>query len=221
MKKALLLTLAVAATMLATSCGSDNGGQKTGGDSTATNVANAITGDFNVDAAKTIVGWTGSKVAYSHVGTVKVQSGTVHVENGNVSKGEFTIDMSTIMENGKGTFDNEQKVTDLVNHLKAEDFFDVAKFPTSKLVINNVTAGGENGATHTVNGDLTIKSITKPITFPAKITVTENNVTASAAFKVNRAQYDIKYGSGTFFQNLGDKLINDDMDFTVELVANK
>ena len=105
MKKSLLLTGIVAMGLALASCGDKAASGETSTEATA--AAAGISGKFNVDAAKTVVGWTGSKVAYSHVGTVKVQSGAVQMENGSITGGEFVIDMNTIMENGKGTFNDE------------------------------------------------------------------------------------------------------------------
>lgn len=99
----------------------------------------------------------------------------------------------------------------LNGHLKADDFFGTDKFPTAKLVFK--TIGAKATDVYTVTADLTIKGITKPVTFD--ITVKGN--TATTAFKVDRTKYDIKYNSGNFFENLGDKTINDDFELAVAL----
>jgi len=99
----------------------------------------------------------------------------------------------------------------LNGHLKADDFFGTDKFPTAKLVIK--TIGEKSANVYTATADLTIKGITKPVTFD--ITVAGN--TATTAFKVDRTKYDIKYGSGSFFEGLGDKTISDEFELTVAL----
>jgi polyisoprenoid-binding protein YceI len=99
----------------------------------------------------------------------------------------------------------------LNGHLKADDFFGTDKFPTAKLTFKTIKTKATN--VYTVTADLTIKGITKPVTFD--ITVNEN--TATTAFKVDRTKYDIKYNSGNFFENLGDKTINDDFELAVAL----
>lgn len=99
----------------------------------------------------------------------------------------------------------------LNGHLKADDFFGTEKFPTSKLVFKKI--GAKSADVYTVTADLTIKGITKPVTFD--ITVAGN--TATTAFKVDRTKYDIKYGSGSFFEGLGDKTINDEFELAVAL----
>jgi polyisoprenoid-binding protein YceI len=108
----------------------------------------------------------------------------------------------------------------LVDHLKSDDFFSVETFPTSEMKITEVTKGKEDNMVQ-VKGDLTIKGITHPIEFPAEITMNDGNMTASAQIVINRAQYDVRYGSGSFFKGLGDKLIYDYFNLTVKLVAMK
>ena len=99
----------------------------------------------------------------------------------------------------------------LNGHLKADDFFGTDKFSTATLVFKKIVTKKPN--TYTVTGDLTIKGITKPVTFDLATTAN----TASTAFKIDRTKYDIKYGSGSFFDSLGDKAINDDFDLVVAL----
>ena len=122
--------------------------------------------------------------------------------------GEFVVDMTSIvvtdLEAGKG----KEK---LEGHLKSADFFGVESNPTSKLVFTSVKPMNDNS--YTVTGDLTIKGITKPVTLV--VSMFENK--ASATLKIDRTKYDIKYGSGSFFDNLGDKAIYDDFDLVVDL----
>ncbi|MEP0305210.1 MAG: YceI family protein, partial [Maribacter dokdonensis] len=99
----------------------------------------------------------------------------------------------------------------LEGHLKSADFFGVESNPTSKLVFTSVKPMNDNS--YTVTGDLTIKGITKPVTLV--VSMFENK--ASATLKIDRTKYDIKYGSGSFFDNLGDKAIYDDFDLVVDL----
>jgi polyisoprenoid-binding protein YceI len=95
--------------------------------------------------------------------------------------------------------------------MKADDFFGTEKFPTAKLVFKKVVAKSTN--VFTVTGDLTIKGITKPVTFD--LATTANS--ASTKFMVDRTKYDIKYGSGTFFSSIGDKAIADEFELDVNL----
>lgn len=108
----------------------------------------------------------------------------------------------------------------LVGHLKADDFFGVEKYPTSTFVITKVSPAA--AGTINVSGNLTIKGITKPLSFPASLSVKGNTVTASAkGVTVDRTKYDIRYGSKSFFDSIGDKAIDDEFTLDITLVASK
>jgi polyisoprenoid-binding protein YceI len=121
--------------------------------------------------------------------------------------GEFVVDMSSLAATDLEG-ENKQK---LEGHLKSDDFFGVAEHATSTLVFTDIKAKGKNS--YEVTGDLTIKGITKPVTFD--VSVYGNKATAS--LKIDRAQYNVRYGSGSFFDNLGDKTIYDEFDLIVDL----
>ncbi|CAM4250344.1 YceI family protein [Flavobacterium terrigena] len=160
-----------------------------------------------IDVAKSGIEWTGKKVTGQHNGTIGLQSGALVFKGKVLKGGTFTVDMTSINTtdlSGKGK-------ESLDGHLKADDFFGVDKFKTSTLVFTNIS--GKGNGLYTVTADLTIKGITKPITFD--ITVKGN--TASTTLKVDRTKYDIKYGSGSFFSDLGDKTINDEFELKVNL----
>ena len=170
-----------------------------------------ITYAGNVDVATSVLLWKGSKPTGSHNGTVMLKEGSILVKRGKLKGGTFVIDMSTIQETGGGKR--------LVGHLSSSDFFDVKVFPTSKFVITKVKKKGGKLA---VTGDLTIKDVTKSITIPANITVDGDVITfKSETFEVNRADYNVKYGSKSFFDNLKDKFINDMMELSFEVKAAK
>jgi polyisoprenoid-binding protein YceI len=168
---------------------------------------------FVVDAAKSTFKWTAKKVTGSHWGNIKVASGVIHTENGNVKNGNVTMDMNSIevkdLEPAKGG-------DKLTGHLKGDDFFGVEKHPTAKLEIKSVAAAASGV---TCVADLTIKGITKEITFPATIAYAENVMIATADFKIDRTKWDIKYGSGSFFENLGNKAIDNDFEMNVKIEA--
>ncbi|HMB63087.1 MAG TPA: YceI family protein, partial [Eudoraea sp.] len=128
-------------------------------------------------------------------------------EEGKLAGGEFIVDMTTLINSD---LEGEYKGK-LEGHLKSDDFFAVTSHPTSKLVFTAVAATGKNS--YEVTGNLTIKGITKPITFDVSIYGSK----ATATLKVDRAQYDVRYGSGSFFENLGDKTIYDEFDLVVDL----
>ena len=99
----------------------------------------------------------------------------------------------------------------LEGHLKSDDFFSVASHETSKLVFTDVKSTGKNS--YEVTGDLTIKGITKPVTFDVSVYGSK----ATATLKIDRAEYNVRYGSGSFFDDLGDKTIYDEFDLVVDL----
>lgn len=169
-----------------------------------------------VDVNNSIVKWLGKKVTGQHNGTVKIKDGTLYVQNGKVTGGNFNMDMTTITDLDLTDAESNAKLT---GHLKSDDFFSVAKFPTSNFTITEI-GPGTNGATNTIKGNLTIKGITKPIQFPANIQVSNGKATAKANFDIDRTEYDIKYGSGKFFEGIGDKAIYDNFNIELELVTN-
>ena len=163
----------------------------------------------NVDTAVSVLNWKGTKPGGAHNGTVALKSGGLLIENGKLTSGEFVIDMATIKNVDMAGSEGAGKIE---GHLKNEDFFDIAVYPTAKFVITKVE---EVAGKLAVTGNLQIKDVTKSITIPATIS-TENGVTVfkSEAFNVDRADFNVKYGSKKFFEGLKDKFINDIMTFS-------
>ncbi|RTY91809.1 YceI family protein [Flavobacterium sp. GT3R68] len=160
-----------------------------------------------VDVSKSQINWVGKKVTGQHEGTINLQDGALVFKGKKLTGGNFTVNMTTISAtdlSGKGK-------ASLDGHLKAEDFFGTDKYPTSKLVFKTIADKGNN--TYTVTADLTIKEITNPITFDVVV----NKGVATTKLIVDRTKYDIKYGSGSFFEGLGDKTISDNFELNVNL----
>ena len=153
------------------------------------------------------VTWKAYKVTGSHAGTVDLKSGALMFDGDKLTGGEFEVDMTLLVT----TDDLGDMKAKLEGHLKSDDFFGVETHPTAKLVFTNVEASGKNS--YEVIGDLTIKGITKAVTFDVSIYGSK----ATATLKVDRSNYDVKYGSGSFFENLGDKTIYDEFDLVVDL----
>ncbi len=170
--------------------------------------------NLKVDTKTSTLDWKATKVTGAHNGKVSIKSGSLNFKSGDLVGGEFVIDMTSITCED---IDNPEYNKKLVNHLKSDDFFSTSKFKTAKLVIKSARLG--KGGHFDVEGDLTIKGITKPIMFKANVERKDKTATATAEIKFNRAHYDIKYKSGSFFQDLGDKLIHDDVNLTVKLSA--
>lgn len=189
--------------------------------STATTNTDTQQGTHTLDITKTVVKWHGQKklVDSHHNGTVKVANGFLNVANGNINSGTIVIDMNSIdNEDLKGT----EKIGDLIGHLKSPDFFDVARFPTATLEITGTHAlTNVPNQTHTINAKLTLKGKTNNVSFPANIVMSEDRLTATAKFSIDRTLWDVQYGSDNFFKNLGDKVIANNLDFEVSLVAKE
>jgi polyisoprenoid-binding protein YceI len=169
-----------------------------------------IDGAYVIDTEASVLTWHGARViASDHTGLVDIKSGNLEVVDGNLVGGEFIIDLTTIT--------SDQDLDRLVTHLKSADFFDVENHPEARLVINSVTPGV--GA-YIIEADLTIKDITAPVTFSADLAQEDESMLADANFIIDRTVWDIRYDSGKFFQDLGDKAIKDDITFGVSLVAN-
>ena len=153
------------------------------------------------------VTWKAYKVTGSHTGTVNLQEGALIFNEGTLTGGEFQVDMTSLISTD---LEGEYKQK-LEGHLKSDDFFGVSEHPSAKLVFTDVKAAGKNS--YEVTGDLTIKGITKPVSFDVSIYGNK----ATATMKIDRAQYNVRYGSGSFFENLGDKTIYDEFDLVVDL----
>ncbi len=167
---------------------------------------------YTVEPAKSSIEWLSKKVTGQHSGTVALASGSLVVSGNAIKSGSFTMDMTSIKPTD-GAGDN------LTKHLKSDDFFGTEKFPTSTFTITKVTAAGADQIN--IEGDLTIKGITKPISFPATVKKDGSYIAALAKIKVDRTKYDIKYNSKSIFASIGDKAIDDEFELTVKLQAKK
>lgn len=168
---------------------------------------------YNIVFDKSTLEWKARKVAGAHNGTVELKSGFVEIDGEKVNNGLFEIDMTTIVNLDIKKEDMNKK---LIGHLSSDDFFSVEKFPGSTFKISSVTK--TNGDDYTIKGDLTIKGITHEIEFPAAIHKMDNGYHVSAEFQIDRSKWDIKFRSAKFFENLGDKLIYDEIDYKLNLV---
>lgn len=152
---------------------------------TASQAATGATAKYTFDQSSSKVTWVGSKVTGKHDGGFGTFTGTVDVVDGAPEKSKVTVDIDA----ASLTSDAEK----LTGHLKSPDFFDVAKNPKATFVSTEIKKGGEKGATHTVTGNLTIKGITKSVTFPATIQVTGDAANVDAEFAINRRDFSLNY----------------------------
>jgi polyisoprenoid-binding protein YceI len=160
-----------------------------------------------IDVSKSKIEWTGSKVTGKHTGDLSFKSGNLEFENGVLKGGSFVVDMTSMtVTDIKG-----ESAAKLLAHLKSDDFFSVDTHKESRLEITEVAP--VNLTQYVVVGKLTIKGITQPVKFEA--VVKDNR--ASAVVVVDRTEYGIKYGSGSFFDNLGDKAIKNNFELNINL----
>jgi polyisoprenoid-binding protein YceI len=200
------------------SCNTKNGADKTNSGE-AGQVSQATGTEFLlVNDSTAVVNWTGSKPGKDHIGTVSVSEGRINIADNKIVSGSFTIDLNTIKDidlpdaewNGK-----------LIGHLKSPDFFDVAQFPTGKFEIVSVTEKAGSDSV-TISGNLTLKGITKSVSFPAEVKIGEETVSASSApFVIDRTQWGVNYGSKSIFAELKDKFINDNIVLALNISFKK
>jgi len=171
---------------------------------------------YGIDLEESVIVWKARKVTGAHEGTVALKSGDLEFTDGVLTGGMFEIDMQTVdCTDLQGEWKDK-----LVGHLKSDDFFGVNNYPTAKFVISKVISRGKPGE-YKVIGDLTIKETTKEIKFNAMIEDGGESKTGTANITIDRSDYDIRYGSGSFFDNLGDKTIYDEFDLEISLVVSK
>lgn len=166
-----------------------------------------------VDTSKSKVEWTGKKVTGSHNGTIDVKEGTLEVDNGKLTGGTVVMDMQSLKNVDLSDAESNAK---LVGHLKSDDFFSVATYPTATLEITKVEGTTTN---HTITGNLTIKGKTNPVTFTATSAQDGKANVYDGTITVDRSKYDVRYGSKSFFNDLGDKYINDEFTLDYHLVT--
>lgn len=214
-------TALVASTLIFTACSDAPAGDKT----TVTGqqqVADANGARFAIDTAASSLKFTGNGVGKNHPGTFKLSNGSIALDGNVITGGQFTINIQSLEVDEKGDmFQNKLKP-----HLLNADFFDAQKFPTATFQITKVvpyTATGADssvvaGANHLISGNLTLKGVTKNVTFPAKIEATDNTLAAAANFNINRTDWNMSYGND---KSLGDKFISETVNIQLNLKAGK
>ena len=172
------------------------------------------TDHVRVDAEKSTVKWKGSKISTdSHEGLIQIEKGVLMINHGTLVGGEISIDMTSI----SNTDIEGRKKERLEGHLKSDDFFDVEKHPLSTISITKATK--TEGNNYSIVADLTIKGITHSITFDAEVNIRKIAFFAKAKIKIDRTKWNIKFHSGNYFEDLGDKLILDEIELDVSLLS--
>ena len=170
---------------------------------------------FKISPEKSTIEWLGEKVTGAHSGYINIQSAFFLFEDEKFVGGEFIIDMNSI----KCTdIENRTYASKLEEHLKDPDFFNSSKYPTSNFKISNIIF---DGTSYMITGNITIKEISQEITFPAKFENDGDLFHANATLKIDRTKHDIKYGSGSFFDDLGNRMIYDEFTLKIHLQGSK
>ncbi|HKC67958.1 MAG TPA: YceI family protein [Bacteroidia bacterium] len=164
---------------------------------------------FKIVSAKSNIDWVGKKVTGAHNGTIAVKDGELVLKDGKLTGGKFIVDTTSIK-----ILDITDPATNaqFAGHLASDDFFSIEKHPEAKLEITSVSGNH-------VQSNLTIKGITHPVSFDAKVNANGDMLTATGKLVVDRTKYEMKFRSGNFFKDLGDTLIYNDFDLNVSLTA--
>lgn len=171
---------------------------------------------FQIQTSSSTVNWTGKKVLGLHTGSINFAEGFIEITENTITSGEIQMDMTTIT-----ITDIEDKSThdEFLAHLQNDDFFSVDKFKRAKLIISGSEIEPNNKLK--IAGTLTIKDISHPVSFTASVEVFTDFLHAMGEIVIDRTLYNIRYGSGKFIANLGDKLIYDEFVLQFKLIAQK
>ncbi|WP_264558103.1 YceI family protein [Flavobacterium sp. N2270] len=220
MKKSILSLFVLATISLNVSCKGEKNDSEEAGEVATASIEST---NYTVDTQNSVIEWTGSKPSGKHNGTINLKSGELAVKNDTIESGMFVIDMNSIVVSDLAAGDGKE---DLEAHLKGtgdkageDHFFNVTKFPEGTFEIVSITA--ENGKAK-INGNLTLKGVTKPVEFTATTTNNGDEMTlTSDAFLINRTHWNVNYASKSIFDDLKDKFVNDDIELVVKLKATK
>jgi polyisoprenoid-binding protein YceI len=218
MSKTIILILSTWTMVIATSCGKPK--SETSQQQQPEAQAEESAKEYIVDIKSTILEWKGSKNAGSHHGTIQLLSGMISTEKNVIVAGSFTVDMKTIVY--KDLTDPKENKK-LVDDLSSDNFFDVKRFSTSSFRITEATQLNEpdaQGYNYSIKGNLTIKDVTRNITIPAQVKITPTELSATSRFSISRKEFKLKYAKGKIFRGIGDSIIHDTIEFTLDLKAS-
>ena len=169
----------------------------------------SLNSQVQLDIQKSNIKWTGKELTTKeHFGSLKLSKAQLDFDNENIIGGSFVVDMTTLDVQDLTGRGKER----LEGHLRSDDFFSVDKHNEAKLTVKS--SKKISNISYELSGDLTIKDITHPIVF----ILTENARGYSSSLTFDRSKYNVRFRSGSFFQNLGDKLILDDIELEVTLM---
>ena len=179
--------------MVLVSCGKDKPLSSETNEITTTTEGNF----YEIDTLNSRIEWKGFKVVKSdntsHFGTIQFESGDVTVKEGKLESGKFVVDMGTLTS--VDLKDDAEQLAKLNGHLTSGDFFEVEKYPTASYEITKVTENTSGGDYNTLlDGNLTIKGITKPVQFNANVSVKDGEVSIATEPKdIMREEFGVKF----------------------------
>ena len=180
-------------------------------------VTTAVSTKYKVDTAVSTIMWKGFKPTGTHNGTIAIDSGVLTIKDGNVESGTILIDMKSIAV--KDIPVEDEGNAKLSGHLKSNEFFDIEQYPAAAFEVTSYEMKDVKGL---LSGNLKMKDATNNISIPVMVTENGNTATLkSETFTIDRSKWNIKYGSKSFFDNLGDKFINDDIELQINVTATK
>ncbi|HLV15026.1 MAG TPA: YceI family protein [Xanthomarina sp.] len=217
MKTRLFTILTVAAMTLALTSCKDKAKEVATNEAQVAAEATEVSAKYKVDSEASTITWTGHKPTGSHHGTISIETGVFTVNNNVIESGTFLIDMNSIDVKDIPA-DNEDNAR-LAGHLKSADFFDVEKFPSAAFEVTKLeTVEGKS----MLSGNLKMKDVSNNVTIPVNIDYNDDSVTiTSDTFTIDRSKWNVQYGSKSFFDNLGDKFINDEIELKIDIKAVK
>jgi polyisoprenoid-binding protein YceI len=165
---------------------------------------------LEVNPGASSIEWSGQKIASRHHGNIQLKSGYFELQDNKIVAGDFVVDMTTITN---ADIDNESRNQRLVGHLKSDDFFGVEEYPTARFTVSQ--SSEFNNGKATLAGNITIKGKTEPITFE----VVRNGKEYSTSLGIDRSKFDVRFGSDSFFDNLGDNAIDNIFTLEIKLVV--
>lgn len=175
-----------------------------------------------VNTEQSTVAWTGY-YAFNfdeHRGTIRLTKGEIEVAHARITGGFFELDMNSIEDVDMRGQGNAKE--DLENHLKSDDFFSVAKYPSARFTITKTKErqDGPNHPNYEITGTLTLKGVTNTLTFPATVELKDGKLQATAKLKFDRTRWNVHYNSGKIFSAIGDEAISDAIGLEIHLIAN-
>jgi len=177
-------------------------------------------GRHEIDIEKSQVVWTGRNINGSHTGTVRLKGGWLDLTAEHTASGELTLDMDSIANTDLADTSLNRM---LVAHLKSDDFFDTATYPTATFHLRHVTLNPHarpGNVNADISGSLTLKGRMEELGFPALIEVLDGGaVSAEAHFDIDRTRWNVTYGSGKFYEGLGKHLVHDAISLGLRVVT--